>query len=95
MLTIDTIPLFGVRSLEFGMRSDWFPFRTPHSAVRTYLFVFPVQAVAAAAAAELVELKPVRRVLLVLRRDVVTLFALGALQNYVISRHKSSSAMSD
>ena len=54
------------------------------------LLVFSVQAMAAAATAEFVELKPVRRVLLVLRRDVVTLFALGALQNYVISRHTSS-----
>jgi hypothetical protein len=51
-----------------------------------------VQAVLAAAATELIKLKPVRRVLFVLRRDVVTLFALGALQNDVISRHKSSAA---
>ena len=41
----------------------------------------------AAAAAELIELKPVRRVLFVLRRYVIALFALGALQNDVISRH--------
>jgi hypothetical protein len=49
-----------------------------------------VQTVAAAAAAEFVELKPVRRVLLVLRRYVIALFALGALQYDVISRHRSS-----
>jgi hypothetical protein len=49
-----------------------------------------VQAVAATAATEFVELQPVRRVLLVLGRHVVALFALRALQNYVISRHKSS-----
>jgi hypothetical protein len=42
---------------------------------------------AAAAAAKLVKLKPVRRVLFVFRRYVVALFALSALQNYVISRH--------
>ena len=43
---------------------------------------------AAAATTELVHFQPVRRVLLVLRRHVIPLFALGALQNYVISRHK-------
>ena len=63
---------------------------SPLSILHSQLLVFSVQAVAAAATAEFVELKPVRRVLLVLRRDVVTLFALGALQNYVISRHTSS-----
>jgi hypothetical protein len=51
------------------------------------LFVLAVQLVLAAAAAELFELQPVRRVLFVLRRHVVALFALRALQNYVISRH--------
>ena len=45
---------------------------------------------AAAATAEFVELKPVRRVLFVLGRHVVALFALCALQNNVISRHKTS-----
>ena len=45
---------------------------------------------AAAATAELFELKPVRRALFVLGRHVVALFALRALQNYVISRHKNS-----
>jgi hypothetical protein len=41
----------------------------------------------AATAAKLIKLKPVRRVLFVFRRYVVALFALSALQNYVISRH--------
>ena len=49
-----------------------------------------MHAVTAAATAKLFELKPVRRVLFVLGRHVVTLFALGALQNNVISRHISS-----
>ena len=49
-----------------------------------------MQLVLAAAATELFELKPVRRVLLVLSRHVIALFALGALQNNVISRHTSS-----
>ena len=43
--------------------------------------------VAAATSTELFELKPVRRGLFVLRRYVIPLFALRALQNYVISRH--------
>jgi hypothetical protein len=54
-----------------------------------YLLVLSVQLVLAAAAAELFELEPVRLVLFVLCRDVVALFALSALQNYVISRHTS------
>ena len=45
--------------------------------------------VTAAATAELFHLKPVRRVLFVLGRHVIALFALGALQNNVISWHKS------
>ncbi len=45
---------------------------------------------ATAATAEFLKLKPVRRVLFILRRYVVALLTLGALQNYVISRHKSS-----
>jgi hypothetical protein len=49
---------------------------------------------ATAATAKLFQLKPIRRVLLVLGRDVVTLFALSALQNDVISRHKSSNERS-
>jgi hypothetical protein len=46
-----------------------------------------MQPVAAAATAILIELQPVRRVLFVFCRHVIALFALGALQNYVISRH--------
>ncbi len=48
----------------------------------------------AAATAKLIKLKPVRRVLFVFRRYVVALFALSALQNYIISRHKLSSRLS-
>jgi len=55
------------------------------------LFVLFVHPVTAAAAAKLFKLKPSRRVLLVLRRHVVALFALGALQNYIISWHFFSS----
>ena len=42
---------------------------------------------AAAAAAKLFKLKPVRRVLFIFRRYVIALFALSALQNNVISWH--------
>jgi hypothetical protein len=64
-----------------------------HCALCTlhYLLVLFVQLMLAASPAELFELEPVRLVLLVLGRHVVALFALGALQNNVISRHKSSS----
>ena len=58
------------------------------------LLILSMQLVLAAAAAELFELEPVRRVLFVLRRHVIALFALSALQNYVISRHTSSVASS-
>jgi hypothetical protein len=44
---------------------------------------------AAAATAKFLKLKPVRRVLFILCRHVVALFAFGALQNYVISWHIS------
>ena len=57
--------------------------------MQNQLFILSMQSVAAAAAAELIEFQAVRRVLLVLGRYVVALFALGALQNYVISWHKS------
>jgi hypothetical protein len=57
------------------------------------LLVFFVQRMAAAATAELFELEPVRRALFVLCRHVVALFALRALQNNVISRHKNSRSL--
>ena len=46
-----------------------------------------MQPVATAATAEFLELQPVRRVLLVLGRYVVAFLTLGALQNYIVSRH--------
>src|SRR5688572_1532598 len=93
MLTIDTIPLrnFGFRILDFGFEElavDQSEIRNPKSQIE--LFIFLVQRVAPAAATELFELQPVRRVLFVLGRHVIALFALRALQNYVISRHTSS-----
>ena len=71
------------------MRSAELEFRTPHSAFRT-LFILSVQRMAPAATAELFELEPVRLVLFVLCRHVITFFALGALQNYVVPRHRTS-----
>jgi hypothetical protein len=49
------------------------------------LLVLTVQRVAAATATELFELKPVRRGLLVLRRHVIALLTIRALQNDVVS----------
>jgi hypothetical protein len=46
-----------------------------------------MQSVAAATTAKLFELQPTRRVLLVFGRYIIAFFTLGALQNYVISRH--------
>jgi hypothetical protein len=51
------------------------------------LLVFSVQTVTAAATAEFFELQASRRILFVLGRHVVALFALRTLQNNVISRH--------
>ncbi len=46
-----------------------------------------MQSVTSASATELLKLQPIRRFLLVLRRCVIAFFALGALQNYIVSRH--------
>ena len=55
--------------------------------IRYSLFILFMQLMLSAAATELFELKPVRRVLFVLGRHVIALFAFRALQNNVISRH--------
>ena len=93
MLTIDTIPLCPFWIWDFGFWIEEFKsdIRVPKS--QTGLFILFVQRMAAAATAELFELKPVRRALFVLGRHVVALFALRALQNYVISRHKNSRSL--
>jgi hypothetical protein len=51
------------------------------------LLVLSVQRMAPTATAEFFEFEPVRLVLFVLGRHVITLFALGALQNNVVPRH--------
>ena len=75
MLTIDTIPLLTISDLR--------------SEIEACLFILAMQTVASATATELVELQPVRRVLLVLGRHVVALFALRALKNDIVSRSLS------
>ena len=54
------------------------------------LFVFAVQAMAAAATTKFIEFEPVWLRFLILGRHVIALFALRALQYNVISRHINS-----
>jgi len=49
-----------------------------------------VQDVFATTLAELLEFQPLRGLLLILIRHVIALFALGALQNYVVSHYQFS-----
>ena len=77
-------------NLECRITNDDFHLIHHSTFVIHHLFTFLVRRMAAAATAELIHLKPVRRVLFVLGRHVIALFALGALQNNVISRHTSS-----
>ncbi len=76
-----------MNSLELKVESEEKISHFPLSTFNYQLFVFLVQPVATAAAAKLFKLKPVRRVLFILCRHVITLFALSALQNNVISWH--------
>jgi hypothetical protein len=93
MLTIDTIPLRLFWILDFGFRIEVGKFfsgsiRNPDiQNPKLTLFIFPMQSVATAATAKLFEFQPVRRILFVFGRYIIAFFALGALQNYVISRH--------
>ncbi len=87
MLTIDTIPLYALR-VASSLSYECFLYSTNSTnTTNPQLLILAMQAVAAAATAEFIQLKPVRRVLFILRRHVIPLFALGALQNDVISRH--------
>jgi hypothetical protein len=79
-----------VQSLEWKVESARKLCHFPLSTLHYQLLVFFMQLMATAATAKLFKLKPVRRVLFVLCRYVVALFALGALQNNIISWHKSS-----
>jgi hypothetical protein len=64
-----------------------YPVENRKSKIENRLFVFFMHGVAAAATAEFFEFQTLRRGFLILRRYVVAFLALGALQNYVISRH--------
>jgi hypothetical protein len=50
-----------------------------------------VASVATAETAELAEFQPLRRRLLILRRNVITMLAFRALQHNIIARHNSPS----
>jgi len=54
-----------------------------------------VRSMIPALSAELLELEPVRRLLLVLGCNVVPVLALGALKRDVVSRHNSSTRVFD
>jgi hypothetical protein len=72
--------------------------KTPRTRLHSHdsgLFILSVYAVATAAIAELLKLKPSRRVLFILGRCIVALFALSALQNNVISWHINLSCLTD
>jgi len=51
------------------------------------LFIFSVRRMATAATTKLFELQPVRRSLFIFCRNVIAFLTLGALQNYIVSRH--------
>ena len=92
MLTVDTIPLrlFWILDFRFGLNLKNFLDSIQNPEIQNpklKLFIFPMQSVAAATTAKLFEFQPVRRILLVFGRYIIAFFALGALQNYVISRH--------
>ena len=94
MLTIDTIPLrlFSILDLQFAIGVGINLFFRFQSEIRnlkskSQLLIFFVHGVATAATAEFFEFQTLGRGFLILRRYVVTFLALGALQNYVISRH--------
>ena len=92
MLTIDTIPLYVNFRFRFAILDckgiPMVSIQNLKSKIqnRSLLILF-MHPVAAAAATVFFKFKPVRRVLFVFCRHVIPLFALSALQNYVISRH--------
>jgi len=71
-----------------GLRLNFFLIANHQPKIENLkLFIFFVQLMATATTAKLFQLQPSGRVLFVFRRNVIALFTLGALQNYVISRH--------
>jgi hypothetical protein len=95
VLTVDTIPLSKVMSAECRVMNNRQPVFIHHSALCIlHLLRFLVSRMATAATAELPELKSFRRRLLILRRHVVAVLALGTLQHNVVARHNSPSKIS-
>jgi hypothetical protein len=68
MLTVNTIPLWDAGDLSARRHAATFP-----------SFTFSVKCVASASTTEFLELEPIRRVLFVLGRHVIALFALSTL----------------
>ncbi len=88
MLTIDTIPLRLFSILDFGLKAKDFPCPIANlkSKIKS-LFVFSMQTMATATVTKFTKLKPSGRVLFIFRRYIIAFFALGALQDNIISRH--------
>ena len=89
VLAANTIPLSRLGIAECGLRRVEFQseIRIPHSpSLRLF-----VRSMAPALSAELLELEAIRRLLLVLCRDVIPVLALGALKRNVVSWHNPSS----
>ncbi len=92
MLTINTIPLRLFSILDFGFLIESRKIFLIQSQIanlksKILLLVFFMHRMTAAATAKLLEFQPVRRGFLIFGRYVIALFAFGALQNYIISRH--------
>ena len=86
MLTVDTIPLCQFPNAEWRMPISRL---NPQSEIgnRQSLLRFFVISVLTATAAELAELKPIRRGLLILGRYVVSALACTTLKNNIIAWH--------
>jgi hypothetical protein len=92
VLTVDTLPLTGFQIVDCRFQIDRSPDVNLKSAIlNLQLLSFLVISMLAATATELTKLKPIRRGLFILRRNVVAAFTSLTLKNYVISRHKSRS----
>lgn len=91
MLTIDTIPLkkFSILSLSLMTNQTYNLPQTYAANRKSLLFIFSMQRMNATTTTEFFEFKTTRSRFFILCRNVIALFALGALQNYVISRHNS------
>ena len=86
MLTVDTIPLkSAAQGTGLKTESRGFP---PPDASLPYLLRLFVASVATAAPAKLAEFQPLRRRLLIFRRDVITTLTFRTLKHDIIAWHK-------